>query len=128
MKDLIYHIKCFFAIRTPVFYSKVQSILTWWYEYRWNKYMKRHRCCCENTVLHHCAIKAVVNPKKAVCYGYIPSICDECRRRIPKRIIYKYMKISLFVEYYEDAKEDYIKELKRRERVQKQNKLKGGSK
>lgn len=128
MKDLIYHIKCFFALRTPNFYCRVQNVFTWWYEYRWQRYLKRHRCCCENSVLRHCAIKAAVNPKKATCYGYIPEVCDECHRRIPKRIIYKYMKLSLFVEYYEDAKEDYIKELKIRERVQKQNKLKGGSK
>lgn len=113
MKELIWRIKCFFACRTPVFYSKVQKVFTWWYEYRWQRYMKRHRNCCENTVLHHCAIKAAVNPKKAVCYGYIPDVCEVCHRRIPKWMIYKYMKLSLFIEYYEDQKIEYAEMLKK---------------
>lgn len=105
--------------RHPIIYGCWQDFNTWFYEWRWKRYFKHHRECCEFNTMKHCAEKLPVNPKKATCYGYIPETCPECGRKIPKRILHKWMDIALFVEHYEDAKEEYAKFIKQ------QNKKKG---
>lgn len=104
MKGLRYKIFCWFAWKHPVLTSKVQSIQSKLYIWRWRRYMKSHRSCCEDTLIEHCANKLVVNSKKACCYAYLPSRCSYCGRRIPRRLLYKYMMLSSFIEEYEDQK------------------------
>ena len=80
------------------------------------------RQCCRYNTIKHCAEKLAVNPKKAVCWGYIPTECPDCHRTIPKFILREAMNMALFVEHYEDAKEEYAKFIKQ------QNKKKGTTK
>lgn len=97
----------------PVIVSNVQRCLIDFERWREDRYMKRHRCCCENTVIKHCATKVVINPKKACCWGYLPDRCDVCGRKIPRWMQWKYMKLSLFMEYMNDM----IEEMKEQEHV-----------
>lgn len=112
MNKLKFKIESWLAWKHPLFYSKLYDFRVWWYEARWKIYCKLHRECCEYNTMKHCAEKLAVNPKKATCWGYVPETCPECGRKIPKRILLKWMDIALFVEHYEDAKEDYAKFIK----------------
>ena len=103
--------------RLKVWFAGHYPLTDWWirkmwnsrYDRGWQRYLKRHRECCEYHTSHHCAEYLEINPKKAVCWGYVPETCPECGRKIPKRILYKWMKIARFVEHYEEAKEKYKK-------------------
>ena len=110
------------CLHHPIIYSKWQDFRTWFYVYRWRRYLRRNRDCCEYHTMKHCAEKLAVNPKKATCYAYVPEHCPDCGRKIPKRIIHRWMDISLFIEHYEDAKLEFAKELKRREQESKRRK------
>lgn len=87
------------CLRHPVLYSKLQELGTELYIRGWRRYLRRHRDCCEFNTMKHCAEKLAVNPKKATCYGYVPERCPDCGRKIPKRIIHRWMDISLFVAH-----------------------------
>lgn len=104
------------AWKHPVLMSKIQSIQMELKKRSWERYMKKHRSCCESTVLHYCAKKVFVNPKKACCWGYIPERCEECGRKIPRWMLWKYMKLSLYIEHAEEAKEEYKKQIAQQRR------------
>jgi hypothetical protein len=104
MSRLSYKVFCWFAWKHPVLTSNWQSMSMRFSEWRWKRYMKRHRICCEDSLIKHCANKLVVNSKKACCYAYLPDRCETCGRRIPKRILCKYMMLSYFIEEYEEQK------------------------
>ena len=112
-------IRDWMMVHHPAIVSDVQRFLMKVEMWREECYMKRHRYCCENTVLRHCAAKVVINPKKACCWGYLPDRCETCGRRIPRWMQWKYMKLSLFIEHMNDT----IEELKEQEHVRtKRNK------
>lgn len=96
--SLRYRIFCWFAWKHPVITSRWQNLSLHLYQWRWQRYLKRHRCCCEDSLIQHCANKLVINSKKACCYAYLPDRCETCGRRIPKRLLYKYMMLSSFID------------------------------
>lgn len=113
--------ECWLCRKHPVIYSWYQDFSTWCYDRSWKHYLKKHRSCCEFNTMKHCANKLPINPKKAVCYGYVPETCPECGRKIPKRILLKWMDIALFVEHYEDAKQEFERQMNVREKAMRKN-------
>lgn len=106
MNKLKYKIFCWFAWKHPRITSRIQDFSARVYQWRWQRYLKRHRCCCEDSLIRHCAEKLVVNSKKACCYAYLPERCEVCGRKIPRRILYKYMMLSSFLDELREVEED----------------------
>ena len=120
MNKLKFKIESWLAWKHPLLHSKLCDFRVWQEETRWNIYNKLHRQCCKHTAIKHCATKIVVNPKKALCWDYMPYRCETCGRVIPKRILRQAMNMALFFDYYEEAKyeqEEYLKEQKKKKRT-----------
>ena len=122
MNNLKFKIESWLAWKHPLFHSKLYDFRLWWEEAHWKMFDRLNRQCCRYNTIKHCAEKLAVNPKKAVCWGYIPTECPDCHRTIPKFILREAMNMALFVEHYEDAKEEYAKFIKQ------QNKKRGTTK